>query len=102
MSTQTAEHDAETLESAVNTVRTLPWWNGMATEPVSVERENCYIHVVRKCGSLDRPEILLFRVIPKNGMDPNYGALAEEIPEAAGIYGDLRAEFVGDTTKTCV
>jgi len=99
---QTATHDADTLQEAVNAVRELPWWNGTATEPVSVERENCYVHVVRKCGSMDHPEIILFRVIPKNGMNPDLETLGSEIPEAVGIYGDLKAEFTDDPQPTCV
>jgi hypothetical protein len=51
---------------------------------------------------MDHPEIILFRVIPKNGRNPDLSTLSEEIPEAAGMYGDLKVEFTDDPQPTCV
>lgn len=92
----------ETLADAVDRVHGMDWSNGMATETIHVEREACYVHVTRKCGSLNHPEIILFTVVPKNGAEPDYTELARAIPAACGLYGDLVVTFEGDRIKTTV
>jgi len=85
-----------TIQAAVEKVNALEWENGMATNPVTVKRECSYIKVIRKCGNLDHPEIILFKIIPKNDMDPDFDAIAKNIKESMGLYGDICIDILGD------
>lgn len=69
--------------------------NGMSTKPITVNLEDSYLKIIRKCGSLNRPEILLFKVIPKNGEYIDYSELGNDILEDIEIYGDISLEFKG-------
>lgn len=92
----------DTIQAAIDSANVLEYTNGMATETLRVERENSYVHVTRKCGSLDHPEIVLFKVVPKNDVTPDYQGISESITDSLGIYGDLEVDFRGDTIKTVV
>jgi len=89
---QPKEH-ADSISEAVSTVRDMSFTNGMATEPVSVEREHCYLRVTRKCGAPTRPEILLFKAVPKYGYEIRETAterLESDLTDALGLYGDIQ------------
>jgi len=95
--TETQSHYVNTISEAIERVNeSLEWSNGMATEPVTVERERSYLKVIRKCGTCERPEILLFKCVPKNGFgddNTDYQQLSDEIISALGVYGDITVEF---------
>jgi len=86
----------ETIQEAINEVKQLPYSNGMATETITVECEYSYLKVMRKCGSLTHPEIMWFKVLPKNGMEPKYEHISNEIKDALDLYGDISIDFQDD------
>ena len=86
----------DTIEKGIEVANNRDYENGMATDPVTVNLEDSYLKVIRKCGSMDFPEILLFKVVPKNDEFVNYSELSDEILEAIGIYGDISLEFQGN------
>lgn len=93
----------DSIEQGIERVNSMEYENGMATYPVTVELERSYLKIIRKCGSLDRPEILLFKAVPKNDCFVMYSDIAEDIKEAIGIYGDIKLVFKRDSSiKTCV
>ena len=93
----------DTIKQGIEKVNNMDYNNGMATYPVTIERENSYLKIIRKCGSLNHPEILLFKVVPKNDCFVMYSDIARDIKEAIGIYGDIKLIFKGDSKiKTCV
>ena len=91
-----------TINKAVSNVKNEDYSNGMATETHTVERENCYVKVTRKAGSLNHPEIILFKVVPKNNLEPDYSDISDKIIDSMDIYGDVSIDFQGDTIKTVV
>jgi hypothetical protein len=82
-----------TINQAIDKALSKDWENGMATTPVTVEREDCYLKVIRKCGNTERPEILLFKAIPKNSHTVDTETLGGHITEALELYGDLCLQF---------
>ena len=94
---------ANSIEKGIEKANNRDYDNGMATDPVTVNLENCYLKIIRKCGSLNHPEILLFKVIPKNGCFVEYPELGNNIIEGIGIYGDISLSFEGNgPIKTAV
>ena len=93
----------DTIKEGIEKVNNMDYKNGMATYPVTVERENSYLKIIRKCGSLDHPEILLFKVVPKNNCFVMYSDIAKDIKQVIGIYGDIKLIFEGNgAIKSCV
>lgn len=92
----TKEEYANSIEEGIKLVNKMDYENGMATYPVTVELENSYLKIIRKCGSLDHPEILLFKVIPENNSFIIYPDIAKDIVNALDIYGDIRLVFKGE------
>jgi len=97
-----ADTYVKTLPEALKEARNADYENGMATRPFTVERERCFLKVIRKAGSLDHPSILLFKVVPKNSRTVNYGEVSDDILAALDVYGDLQVDFQGDSIKTAV
>ena len=96
-------HYCNTIKEGIEKVNNMEYDNGMATYPVTIELENSYLKIIRKSGSLDHPEILLFKVVPKNDCFVMYSDIARDIKEAIGIYGDIKLIFKGDgKIKSCV
>lgn len=94
---------ANSIEKGIEKANNRDYENGMATKPVTVNLENCYLKIIRKCGTLDHPEILLFKVVPKNDQFVNYHELGNDILEDIGIYGDISLSFEGNgPIKTAV
>lgn len=96
------DHVAETLAGSVEQAQALDYTNGMATEAVVLEREDCTIRVVRKAPHPTHPEIILFRAVPRGDRRPKLSAVEAQIPDAVGLYGDLDAQFTDDPEPTCV
>jgi hypothetical protein len=91
------------IEKGIEKANNRDYENGMATNPVTVNLENSYLKIIRKCGSMDRPEILLFKVVPKNDCFVLYSDISKDIIEAIGIYGDITLTFEGNgPIKTAV
>jgi len=81
---------AKTLPEAITDVKDADLTNGLATDFVTVEREYSYLKVMRKCDSLNYSgDLLLFKVVPKNGAVPHYEKIESHIKEALGFYGDV-------------
>lgn len=85
----------DTIQEGIELANKLDYENGMATIPITVELETSYLKIIRKCGSPDRPEILLFKAIPKNDSFVIYSDIAEEIIDVLEIYGDIQLVFKG-------
>ncbi len=92
----------KTLPEAIKKATFADYENGMATKAFTIQKESCYLKVIRKAGSLDHPPIMLFKAIPINGNAVDYGELSNDIIEALDLYGDLELNFQGETIKTAV
>jgi len=92
----------KTLPEAITNALEADYTNGMATAAFTVERERCYLKVIRKCGSDTHPEILLFKCVPKNGQEPDRSKLSDHITEALNFYGDVSVTFSDDSIPTAV
>jgi len=53
-----------TLPEAIRKALNGDWENGMATHAYTVQRETCRLKVIRKCGTTERSEYLLFKLEP--------------------------------------
>ena len=86
---------AESLSEAVSIAhkREFDNRNGInATNPVTVEYEKSYVKVIRK-ASFEKGPIVVFRVIPKNRMEPRLDSIGNDILDAMDICGDLKVSF---------
>lgn len=87
-------HEADTIKQAIQKAQHLEYTNGMATAPVTVDRETETLSVIRKAGSLDHREIFLLIARPTAGyVEPSVNALQDDIKEAADLYGDINVKM---------
>ena len=85
---------ANSLKEGFEKAKTLDWQNGLATNPVFVERLTEKVKIIRKSSGLHHPEIFLIIAIPKNGYkEPNVIKLGKDIKESLGLYGDINIVF---------
>lgn len=62
------------IKNALEKAQEKPYNNGMATDEVSISTIDGNIDIIRKCGSLKKPEIFLFILKPNEEMghiEPN-------------------------------
>jgi hypothetical protein len=72
------------LKEGMEKAKELPYTNGMATEKVQISTISGDIEIIRKCGSLDRPEVFLF-IIKPNHSYPNIPKIKSCLEKLLGI-----------------
>ena len=102
---QPQEEYCMTLPEAINKAKQADYTNGMATKKFMVQHEFCFISVIRKCGSLDNPELLRFEIQPLSGETFDNPQERTDIRKSNAamikksldhLYGDIEVQFGDD------